>query len=104
MLSLYRALLALRRREAALSLGPIAAVAAGGEVLRYERHDPQDGRRLLVALNFGGAEQALERWPARRCSRPMAISATRRGCGRMRGWWSRSTEGVQRRRRAGVRF
>jgi alpha-glucosidase len=60
MLSLYRALLALRRREAALSLGPIAAVAAGGEVLHYERHDPQDGRRLLVALNLGGAEQPLQ--------------------------------------------
>ena len=29
-------------------------------VLRYDRIDPVDGRRLLVALNFGGAEQALD--------------------------------------------
>jgi alpha-glucosidase len=60
MLSLYRALLALRRREAALALGVIESVAAEGEVLRYVRIDPTDGRRLLVALNFGGAEQALD--------------------------------------------
>ncbi len=60
MLSLYRELLMLRRREAALSLGPIMAVAAAGDVLRYERQDPQDGRRLLVALNLGGTAQPLE--------------------------------------------
>ncbi|TDH62484.1 DUF3459 domain-containing protein [Dankookia rubra] len=60
MLSLYRALLALRRREAALALGRIESVAAEGEVLRYARIDPGDGRRLLVALNLGGAEQALD--------------------------------------------
>ncbi|WP_431271658.1 DUF3459 domain-containing protein [Dankookia sp. P2] len=60
MLALYRALLALRRREVALSLGAIEAVTAAGEVLRYLRVDPVDGRRLLVALNFGAAEQALE--------------------------------------------
>jgi len=60
MLGLYRALLGLRRREAALSLGAIRAVAATGDVLRYDRTDPVDGRRLLVALNFGGAEQALD--------------------------------------------
>jgi alpha-glucosidase len=60
MLALYRALLMLRRRETALSLGAITAVAAKGDVLRYERHDPEDGRRLLVALNLGGMPQALE--------------------------------------------
>ncbi|TCZ55601.1 alpha-amylase family glycosyl hydrolase [Roseicella aquatilis] len=59
MFSLHRDLLMLRRREPALSLGPIAAVAAEGDVLRYERHDPRDGRRLLVALNLGAGEQAL---------------------------------------------
>ncbi|MDO9708700.1 alpha-amylase family glycosyl hydrolase [Paracraurococcus lichenis] len=60
MLSLTRDLLMLRRREPALALGPITAVAAEGEVLRYERQDPQDGRRLLVMLNLGGAEHALD--------------------------------------------
>lgn len=59
MLGLYRAMLQLRRREAALALGPVTAVEAAGAVLRYERHDPADGRRLLVALNLGDAEQPL---------------------------------------------
>ena len=60
MLSLTRALLGLRRREAALALGAIEAVAAEGDVLRYVRVDPGDGRRLLVALNFGEADQVLD--------------------------------------------
>jgi alpha-glucosidase len=55
MLSLYRALLALRRAEPALAVGGIAAVEARGEVLTYERHDPATTgrRRLRVALNLG---------------------------------------------------
>src|SRR3954451_6790650 len=60
MLWLTRALLGLRRREPALALGAIEAVTGEGEVLRYVRVDPGDGRRLLVALNLGGAEQALD--------------------------------------------
>jgi alpha-glucosidase len=60
MLGLYRALLALRRREPALALGAIAAVAAEGDVLRYERLDAATGRRLLVLLNLGGTEQGLD--------------------------------------------
>ena len=59
MLSLYRALIALRRAEPALTSGvyvPIAPTA--GEVLAYERRDEATGRRLLVALNLGGGTRA----------------------------------------------
>ena len=49
-LSLYRALLALRRAEPALAVGNIAPVAATEQVLAYERRDGD--RRLLVALNM----------------------------------------------------
>ncbi|MBK1656765.1 alpha-amylase family glycosyl hydrolase [Paracraurococcus ruber] len=59
MLRLYRDLLMLRRREPALSLGPIAAVAAEGDLLRYERRDPDGGRGLLVLLNLAEAERTL---------------------------------------------
>jgi alpha-glucosidase len=52
MLSLYRALLRLRRAEPALSVGSYAPVAATGCVLAYERR--YKGRRLLVALNMSG--------------------------------------------------
>jgi len=50
MFSLYRALLALRRSEPALSVGRYLPVAARDGVLAYERHHA--GRRLLIALNF----------------------------------------------------
>jgi alpha-glucosidase len=53
MLALYRALLALRRAEPALSVGALDAVAAEGDVLTYERRHPATGRRLRVALNLG---------------------------------------------------
>lgn len=57
-LSLYRALIALRRGSAALSLGAIGAVAADGDLLTYERH-AQDGETLLVLLNLDdGPRQA----------------------------------------------
>lgn len=57
MLSLYRALLRLRRVEPALSVGAFKAVAATESVLAYERH--QAGRRLLVALNMTDRTQRL---------------------------------------------
>ncbi len=60
MLSLHRALLALRRAEPALSVGSYAPVEGAEEdVLAYERRDGAAGRRLLVALNLGGRERAL---------------------------------------------
>jgi alpha-glucosidase len=52
MLSLYRALLRLRRAEPALSIGSYVPVAATDRVLAYERR--HRGRRLLVALNMSG--------------------------------------------------
>lgn len=49
-LSLYRALLALRRAEPALSVGEYAPLAANDQALVYERR--LGGRRLLVVLNL----------------------------------------------------
>ena len=51
MLSLHRDLLALRRREPALSVGSVEDVTATDGVLSYVR--THDGRRLGVALNLG---------------------------------------------------
>ena len=50
--SLYRRLLALRRRSPALVLGEYRPVMAGGDLLLYIREHA--GVRLLVALNLGG--------------------------------------------------
>jgi alpha-glucosidase len=58
MLSLYRDLIALRRSEPALSIGGHVSAEAIGEVLIYERR--YRGRRVTVALNFGGSAQELE--------------------------------------------
>jgi alpha-glucosidase len=49
-LSLYRALLALRRVEPALSVGDYTPLAATEQILAYERG--HDSRRLLVVLNL----------------------------------------------------
>jgi alpha-glucosidase len=60
MLSLYRALLALRRAEPALSVGAYAPVAVDAdEVLAYERWDEATGRRLHIALNLGNRPREL---------------------------------------------
>jgi alpha-glucosidase len=56
-LSLYRALIRLRRAEPALSIGTYRPVSADETVLAYERR--HGGRRLLVALNMGGAAGTL---------------------------------------------
>ena len=53
LLALYRELIALRRREPALSLGNYGTVECRDDVLIYERIHAD--RRLLVALNFGSA-------------------------------------------------
>jgi alpha-glucosidase len=58
-LSLYRALIRLRRAEPALSVGAYAPVAADENVLLYERH--HGDRRLLIALNMSGVSQGLSK-------------------------------------------
>jgi alpha-glucosidase len=50
MLSLYRALIDLRRREPALAVGDYAPIASDGPVLAYLRE--REGRCYLIALNF----------------------------------------------------
>ena len=62
MLSLHRALIALRRAEAALSVGEHVPVSASGDVLAYERRHA--GRRVLVALNMGSSPRELDDVPA----------------------------------------
>ena len=62
MLQLYRALLALRRREPALAVGGYALVKASENVLAYERRHGR--RRLFVALNFGSRFEELDGVPA----------------------------------------
>ncbi|MDP3495837.1 MAG: alpha-amylase family glycosyl hydrolase [Hyphomonadaceae bacterium] len=56
-LNLYRRLIALRRREPALSLGDYKALAATDQVLAYERRF--GARRLGVALNLSGEPAAI---------------------------------------------
>jgi alpha-glucosidase len=51
MLTLYRRLIELRRREPALSVGTYTPVVSDGAVLAYVR--AVEGRRFLVALNLG---------------------------------------------------
>jgi alpha-glucosidase len=55
MFSLYRQLIALRRREPALSIGVHVKAEAVGEVLTYRRF--HQGRWITVALNFSDAPQ-----------------------------------------------
>ena len=57
MLSLYRALIGLRRAEASLSVGSYAGIPAEGHVLAYVRE--HEGSRLLIALNLGGEPATL---------------------------------------------
>jgi glycosidase len=57
MLSLYRALIQLRRKDDVLSLGSFKLVAHTQSVLVYERS--RGSRRALVALNMSGEAQAV---------------------------------------------
>src|SRR5205823_6408061 len=59
MLSLYRALLRLRRTEPALSVGTYTEVTSTDTLLAYERRH-LDGR-LLIALNMSNRPQLLDR-------------------------------------------
>jgi alpha-glucosidase len=57
MLSLYRALIALRRREPALSVGVLVKAQAEGAVLSFRRY--YAGRWITVALNFSDEPQVF---------------------------------------------
>jgi len=57
-LSLYHALLRLRRAHPALSLGAVRLLSAHGHVLAYERIRGDD--RLVIALNLSGETQQFE--------------------------------------------
>jgi alpha-glucosidase len=61
-LTLYRRLIALRRKYPALSIGDYVPGGIDGDVLWFERRD--DSARILVALNFG-REAARIRLPQR---------------------------------------
>jgi alpha-glucosidase len=64
MLSLYQALLALRRVEPALSVGTYAAITVEAtDVLAYDREDEATGRRLRIILNFGDGVRSLRHLP-----------------------------------------
>jgi len=58
LLTLYRRLLSVRRDEPALTVGSYIALHTNGEVLAYRRE--HQGRRILVALNFGDQPAAIE--------------------------------------------
>ena len=58
MLNLYRNLLSLRRRHAALTVGELTLVPGEDEVLQYERREGAE--RLLIALNFGARERRMQ--------------------------------------------
>lgn len=61
MLALHRRLLELRSAEPALHVGSYRPVGVAGDLLAYVRE--AEGRRFLVALNFGHAPGALELEP-----------------------------------------
>jgi alpha-glucosidase len=58
MLNLYRGLISLRSTNAALHSGGVEAVAAGNNVLRYER--VEDNQRFAVVLNFSGVGATIQ--------------------------------------------
>ena len=61
MLALYRALLTLRRRESALSIGGYEPVDVSESVLAYERR--YNDQRLLVVLNLSADTVHPRCWP-----------------------------------------
>ncbi len=78
MLTLYRRLLALRRAEAALSVGSFAPVPGPDEWIAYLRQ--AGGRRFLVALNLGHRPGLLSLEHLRCCGRvALATDASREG-------------------------
>ncbi len=57
-LTFYRDLIALRRRDAVLRAGTLEDITVTGSVLRYARRFQE--RALDVLLNLGPAEQSIE--------------------------------------------
>ena len=57
LLNLYKNLLSLRRRHAALTVGSLTLLPSEDEVLQYERCEGAE--RLLIALNFGTSERKV---------------------------------------------
>lgn len=57
MLTLHRALLALRRAHPALAVGDVHLIAADGDVLAYER--TYEGEKIVIALNLGARDHAV---------------------------------------------
>jgi alpha-glucosidase len=57
-LNLYRELIALRRREAALSIGSYQHIAREGDLFAFQRSE--SGRRFLIVLNFGPHDAVFE--------------------------------------------
>ena len=63
-LSLYRSLIELRRKEPALAIGDYQPVEADGSVLAYRRR--HEGRELLIALNLSSSPAHLPVEPGAR--------------------------------------
>lgn len=57
LLNLYKALLSLRRRHAALSIGNFTLIKTGDDVLAFERRHGDE--HLLIALNLGDQARSL---------------------------------------------
>ena len=70
MYSLYRELIALRRREPTLSVGAHVKAGTQGPVLTYQRYHSE--RWITVALNFSGEMQQIE--PGRLDTRRILLS------------------------------
>jgi alpha-glucosidase len=69
LLSLYRALLSLRRSEPALSIGAITDIAWQDDVLTYQRR--HDGAALCIALNFAARPRPL---PSAAAAPPLLVT------------------------------
>jgi len=72
MLTLYRRLIALRRRQPALNRGNYEALDTEGEVLAYARNG--EGQRLVVLLNFGASPAPIS--PALTPRQPIVLAST----------------------------
>ncbi len=72
-LVLYRSLLSLRRRHAALAIGDLLLMDAAEDVLAFQRQ--HDDERLLVALNLGDQPRPLT-LPAEACVANVLLSTT----------------------------
>ena len=70
--SLYRRLLALRRRSPALVLGAYRPIVARGDLLLFYRE--HEGTRMLVALNLGGEPLVVD--AAGKIQGAVALSST----------------------------